>query len=494
MFQMAFAESGPGSGALIHPMMRYLPFVATACSIGFSVGFVMPRHDSGPRSQGASVGEYTEPEHRAVTRIDEDLSELDFTGLSRERQCEVLVRMAEKLEHSPSQADILLTAKALAGLSFEQGVELLGDLRSSEAFQALRAGGDDCVRQLLIERIAAANPEAALEYAQKRDLRILLGASLDAIAQRSAAEALRAISRLSGRHQIMGIWFVRGLSSGEFSMGPQSLGGTLDEAVAALKTNPGLFLQSQFGAQLRGLLATLASKDTEDPAAAVFKLRAAMRELFRAQPGVDARKADALVAQRIGDVAASMQFPNTADVHFGIFNALKENERGDAVAGRVVGRLARESGVEAAMRFAEERRADGVPKELALRAFLAISREDPRAAMRWIESLPAGPLRQGVLLAVAYAAIADATLVDPDAGHADALTDGGMRLFSDKTKTDYFVMLISGDSGIAGSMSRSSRSGSVLLDVPRSVFIEDLPIPEVEKVELWKLTAPIRAK
>jgi hypothetical protein len=317
---------------------------------------------------------------------------------------------------------------------------------------------------------------------------------VDSIAQRSAADALRAIGRLSGRHQIMGIWFVRGLSAGAFSLEPQDFGGTLEEAVAALKANAGVFLQGQFSGQLRGLLAALAAKGAEDPAAAVFRLRGALRDLFKAQAGGDSKKAEALASQRIGDIAAGMQFGGGSDVAFAIFNALKEPERGDAVAGRVVGALARESGVEAAMRFAEERRVDSVPKELALRAFLAVNREDPKAALQWIETLPSGPLRQGVLFAVAYAAIADATLVDPDAGHSAALMDAGLRLYSEKTKADYFAMLIPSEAVPAGTSAKGVRHGSPLLDVPRTVFIEELTVPEAMKEDLWRQSAPIRQK
>ncbi len=418
----------------------------------------------------------------------------DFSELTREEQVRVLLAVAAKLDKRQSQRECLRLAQLVKGVNFEQGQELLSILRADSSFRAMQGGGADLVRTYLVERIAADKPQDAVEQALKQDDRILLGAALDATAQRSAADALRIIAHLPGRYQIMGIWFVRGLSAGAFSLEPQELGGALEEAVAALKTNTGLFLQSQFGSQLRGMLARLAAKGLEDPAAAVFKLRGALRDLYRAQPGVDAKKADALVAQRIGEVAAGMQFSTAEDVPFAIYNALKDNERSDAIAGRVVSRLAGESGVEAAMRFAEERRGDVVPKELALRTFLAISREDPNAGVKWIESLPPGPLRQGVMLAVAYAAIADATVFDPDAGHAEALAEAGMRLFSEKTKTDYLVMLMTGESGFSGSGSRSARASSVLLDIPRPVFIEELAVPEAMKEDLWKQSAPIRAK
>ncbi len=463
------------------------------------MGFVFPLNKPAGNAGGTAhskrsqeSGEVAKNERGAADVLASG-QDLDFSGLAPERQLEALIKMSEHFEIRPLQDDVLHLAEALKGLSFERGMELLSQMRASDAFRSFRTGSD-MVRTLLVERIAGTNPESALGAAQKNDDRILLGAALDAMAQKNAAEAVRAIARLPGRYQIMGIWFVRGLSSGEFSLGPQQLGGTLEETVGALKTNASLFLQSQFGGQLRGLMAGLAAKDAEDPAVAVFKLRAAMRDLFRSQQGVDAKKADSLVTQRIGEFAASMQFSGVSDEPFAIYNALKETERNDAVAGRVMSRLVRESGLEAAMRFAGERRVNHIPKELALRAFLAVSREDPRAGLQWIETLPAGPLRQGVLLAVAYAAIADATTVDPDAGHAEALTDAGMRLFSDKTKTDYFLTLITGDGAHSGGLPRSMRNSALLLDVPRPVFIEELPIPEDQKLDLWKQSAPIRAK
>lgn len=480
-------------------MMRSLPFIATSCAIGLSIGFVAPL---GRRlMEPAGGGNPAKIEIHDTARAQEekwpnlpDSEGVGFSDLTSEQQGAALLGMAERLNRLPSQKDLLRLAKSLQTLSFEQAVQALEDVRVREQFRLLRAGGADLVRALLVERIAAANPQNALEKAQKTEDRILLGAALDAMAQHSAADALRAITHLPGRYQIMGIWFVRGLSATEFSLGPQMLGGSLEETVAVLKTNPGFFLQSQFGAQLRGLLASLAGKGMEDPAAAVFKLRGALRELFRSQPGVDAKKADIFVSQRIGEIAVSMEFLGTADVPFAIYNALKENERSDAVAGRVVSRLAKEAGVEAAIRFAEERRGDSIPKELALRTFLAVSREDPKAGLRWIETLPPGLLRQGVLLAVAYAAIADATVVDPDAGHAEALMEGGMRLYSETTKAEYFAMLAAGDVGLSGSGSRGARPGFALLDVPRSIFIEELPVPEALKADLWKQSAPIRAK
>jgi hypothetical protein len=480
-------------------MMRSLPLLATSCAIGLSIGFVAPFGKRPAQSPAASDAPQSEARDAAQMQDEKwpntaETEGIPFSDFTREQHGAALLQIAGQLNRLSSQKDLLRLAKALQTLGFEQAALALEDLRASEEFRALRAGGADLVRALLVERIAASDPQAALDRAQKMGDRILLGAALDTMAQHSAADALRAITRLPGRYQIMGMWFVRGLSAAEFSLGPQTLGGSLEEAVAALKTSPGLFLQSQFGAQLRGLLASLASKDVEDPAAAVFKLRGALRELFRAQPGVDAKKADVLVMQRIGEIAAAMQFSGTADVPFAIYNALKENERSDAVAGRVVSRLAKESGVEAAIRFAEERRGDSIPKELALRTFLAISREDPKAGLQWLETLAPGPLRQGVLLAVAYAAIADATVVDPDAGHADALTEGGMRLFSEKTKSEYFSMLAAGDTGSSGPASRSARTAFALLDVPRSVFIEELPVPEVLKGDLWKQSAPVRAK
>ena len=100
-----------------------------------------------------------------------------------------------------------------------------------------------------------------------------------------------------------------------------------------------------------------------------------------------------------------------------------------------------------------------------------------QSAITWIESLPQGVFRQGVLNSV----MMDAWMQSMSWGSDRAAIDAGAALLSKNSRMDYFASLMS-DRRFGGRGSAPSE------------LIAQLPISEDDKQELYRRIAPVKAK
>jgi hypothetical protein len=134
-------------------------------------------------------------------------------------------------------------------------------------------------------------------------------------------------------------------------------------------------------------------------------------------------------------------------------------------------------GVEAAIALAEQQQNPEFAKRAASGAWWGLAQQDRQSAITWIESLPQGVFRQGVLNSV----MMDAWMQSMSWGSDRAAIDAGASLLSKNSRMDYFASLMS-DRRFGGRGSAPSE------------LIAQLPISEDDKQELYRRIAPVKAK
>lgn len=128
-------------------------------------------------------------------------------------------------------------------------------------------------------------------------------------------------------------------------------------------------------------------------------------------------------------------------------------------------------GIESAVSFSEKQTDDETLRSAALGTWWSLVQKDPAAASSWIDSLPSGAFRQGVLTAV----MLNAWNLSNSWGSQQTAIDAGLQLSSKAAQLDYFTNMM------------NDRHGPP----KRTELINDLPIPEADKMELIRRVAPI---
>jgi hypothetical protein len=134
-------------------------------------------------------------------------------------------------------------------------------------------------------------------------------------------------------------------------------------------------------------------------------------------------------------------------------------------------------GVEGAISLAEKQVNEEFAKRAASGAWWGLAQQDHPGAFAWIESLPPGAFRNGVLNAVLW----DAWNQSMSWGSDRAAIEAGAQLLSKTSQMDYFASLLS-DRRFWGRGSAPSE------------MIAQLPISEAEKRELYQRISPVKAK
>lgn len=137
----------------------------------------------------------------------------------------------------------------------------------------------------------------------------------------------------------------------------------------------------------------------------------------------------------------------------------------------------REGGVDAAIALAEKQTNEDFTKRAASGVWWGLAQQDRPTALTWIESLPEGAFRQGVLRSV----MMDAWMQSMSWGSDRAAIDAGAALLSKASQMDYYASLMS-DRRFGGMGSAPSE------------IIAKLPLSESEKLELYRRVAPLKAK
>jgi hypothetical protein len=133
--------------------------------------------------------------------------------------------------------------------------------------------------------------------------------------------------------------------------------------------------------------------------------------------------------------------------------------------------------VDAAIALAEKQSNEEFAKRAASGTWWGLAQQDRQNALAWIESLPQGPFRTGVLNAVMF----DAWMQSMSWGSDRAAIEAGSKLLSKASQMDYFASLMS-DRRFSGRGSSPSE------------MIAQLPISDEDKAELYRRIAPLRTK
>jgi hypothetical protein len=394
-----------------------------------------------------------------------------FSVLPLERQKEVLVRLGTKISRGGSTGDQLLLAETVGKLDFDQAATLLAKLPKEE--EGAKTDPLDGTRSALAERLAALNPGRVLEMGKTAGDPKLAQAAVVAIAQKSGADAIRAIAQLPDKFQSAVVSEMKG----SFNDGLARASGSIESIAAVLKENPKLMdPKAASEGAVRRILGQVASQAAaQDPAAAMADVRRLAAGLVEVKPGEDPKAAESALVARIGSQMTKAMRSDAPQSERVVFDSLADTEKNDVqVALEAVARF-RTGGVEEAIRFAEKQSKEQFTKNAAGGVWWSLAQRDRPAAMQWIESLPPGPFRDGALNSF----MQEASFRTRSWGDSGETVRAGAEFLSKSSKLDYFTMLAGQSRGTG---------------ISRSEFIASLPLPEGDKAELRRRLAPIRPK
>ncbi len=406
---------------------------------------------------------------------------LGFEKLSLEKQVEALQRISDKRpkdeEYAPGiQIWIARMAKELTA---DQAVALIEALPQGKE-------GDEFLRATIAARLAAQDPMRALELGKKLDDPRTMACAIAALAQNSGADALRAVSEI-GEAKRGQVW------DNLFREGNFQSGGSFQEMAGVLREKPELLKDMRGNwAMSRILGMALTHTAMSDPAAALALVREFGAEIEKSAPadanegasGRDARRGGnrggsrpSMVSSMIQSTLSEMRASNP-DAASRFFDSLGEKEKSSWMhSDEAITRFQRQ-GIDAAVSFAEKQTNDESMRSAALGTWWVLAQRDRPAAVGWIDSLPEGAFRQGVLSAV----MVDAWNQSRTWGSEQAAIEAGATLGSESTKIDYFASLM------------SDRAFGFGRGSSRAELIQSLPITNAQKSALQQRLAPIKAK
>ena len=385
-----------------------------------------------------------------------------FSSLPPERQKDALLRWGSKRSALRSTSDELTMLRAVKTLSYEQAVALLEGVASATAGK-----GDsvDFVRVALKERLAALDPKLALEQGRQRGDSQLRSAAVVALTQKNAAEGLRAVAQLSEKER-EGVWALATTLT--------KPGGSIQDLAVLLKEMPQSAKVSAFSLGLEGSLGWLAAKRmVTDPVGGLGELRQISAELLEAK-GLGKASPSEQQQDQLHTIMATMLelralSPAAART---VFDALSEGERSNFLVSLEAAARLKETGPDAAVRFAETQAREESVKEAARGVWQALAQQDRSAALQWIESLPAGSFRDGVLASV----MREAALRTRSFGNAQEAVETGAELLSKATQLDYYAQLVAKNR------------------LAPSEVIDSLPLSDADKQELRRRAAPVKVQ
>ncbi len=392
----------------------------------------------------------------------------EFHSLTPEKQRDALLNLSTHISKGGTCGDQLLMARVVNQLTFEQTSLLLESIAKPEDGKTTQP---TAARTALLERLAALNPERALELGKSSQDPKATQTALMALAQKNGAEALKAMAQLPEKF--------RGSVMGEmrqgFNDGIGKATGTLSELTAALKANPELFdPKSNAEGTVRRLVGQVASQAaTSDPNAAMRDLRKMASELVPA--GENSKAAESALVAKVASQMTRTLRSEGGSADLVVFNSLADNEKNGMMVSLEAAAQFRRQGTDAAIQFAEKQTSDQFSKDAATGVWWSLAQQDRSAALQWIESLPQGSFRDGALNSV----MQESMLRTRSWGDAEQSIKAGMDLISKRSQLDYFAVMAQQRRGDGTSSSE---------------FISSLPLTDADKRELRRRMAPIQMK
>lgn len=391
----------------------------------------------------------------------------EFSAFDLQKQTDILKRISSKAGINLPPSSILLLAKMVPTLPADRIEELLQETPSGKVEH-------EEVRRILAERLADIDPSRALELGKKLEDRSVLAAALTVIGEKDTAKALQFIQSLPkelGKGVLQD--YFRKADAG-------TLGGSPLEVAKTLANLPVLQDLGWNGAHgVTETLGNLLSKTAAtDPAAALATVKELVTELARLKKDGENQgfNPDRLTSGILQGALNRLRSENPQAAS-AFFDAIPDASKTSWMFPEEALSRFRTGGVDAAISLAEKQENPEFAKRAASGAWWGLAQQDRPTAMAWIESLPQGVFRQGVLNSV----MMDAWMQSMSWGSDRAAIDAGAALLSKNSRMDYFASLMS-DRRFGGRGSAPSE------------LIAQLPISDDDKQELYRRVAPVKGK
>lgn len=408
---------------------------------------------------------------------------VSFADLPKPQQLDTLVRISKQARDTSSHQ--LLLARLANDLPTENLEELLAGLTERIKVPQYIAEKDCGAIALLAERLASRDPQQAIALGLRCKDSCIVQAGLNELLSRDAAEAFRAKAALPKDRTSLLLFFPACQS------GLVAPGGSFHEAVRAIRSDPGL-LENVAAANswdLPQTLGSLAAKAaSSDPAQALAAVRASAAEFVQSNPKRNpaatelelAKQSDALIKRIAANTVDSLRFESAAAASV-LFDALKDTEKFSVHFAVEAAARFKHAGSEAAIAFAESQASKESMVSAASGVWWALAQKDRRAALTWIESLPAGAFRDGIFQSIRMHAY-NRNFARDD---TEVALGAASSLLSRRSQIDYYAATLSSlplelDPGFGW---RNGRS--------RAELIDTLPLTAREKGELESRVAPI---
>lgn len=414
-----------------------------------------------------------------------------FEELGVERQREIFEKIAQRLAKESSPGIQLGITRLVNSLSVAQVSALLEAL-PREQFKGGGGQGPGFVRWALAQKLASEDAGLSLDLGKKLKDEVLMGSAVAVMARKSGADALRAVAGLPEEERARVLAAMDGA-------GIEKVGGSVKEILEVFRENKSLAAGALNGMSGRGggwqlsrlMGAALAGTALQSPSDALeqyAELSAFMEEMAPGDEGRSGRGGrgggrrggggpPGSPASWILQSTLSMMRVSSPESASALFDSLGENVRSPWMfTDEAISRF-RRSGVDSAVGFAEAQSDPEALRSAALGTWWILAQRDREGALQWIESLPQGAFRQGVLTAV----MVDAWNESRTWGSSQAAIEAGAKLASRASQLDYYASLM------ADRPERSySQRGT------KTELINQLPVSEAEKEELYRRVAPIK--
>ncbi|MEI6713530.1 MAG: hypothetical protein WCO60_07250 [Verrucomicrobiota bacterium] len=394
-----------------------------------------------------------------------------FETWPTEKQKETLLRLRTKygaFSLYPTNVQLWLARQA-KGLSGDQISNLLEALPSGK-------DADANTRRLLIERLAAEDPQRAIELARKLKDETLIGTAVASVAQKSGPEALRLLAGV--KESELG----RILNQMTSPVWPSRFNGSVSDVADFLRKNTKLAEGSKAN-QFGSLCGKLVAQSAGDSTAELEEVRVLARELAgngKADQTEDAKKnsADAFL-KYVTDHAYRGFVGNSPEKGSAFLDGVPESQKSSWLLQVDAVSKYRNEGLESAIQLAEKQGGDEFVKMAASGTWVALAQENRKDALAWVETLPEGPFRQGAYMGVLMDAF---RYVGNEMGLQHAIE--AAQELSPQSKVGYYDELI-----------QLSRQWGTMWGSPTpGQIIERTPLTPEQKDELYRRVAPIRAK
>ena len=396
-----------------------------------------------------------------------------FGDFELSKQADVLRRLSGKAGSVLPPSSLALLAKIVPQLSGDQAAALLQELPSGKI-------ENEEVRRFLVERLAELDPARAVELGKTLGDSKMMAVVVSVKAEEDAAAALALLKGLPADRAKEALSNVLQ----DQQAGVRQIKGSVNDFIRVLKDLPGaeeIDWKSWGNSNgLSQILGGLIARDAEkDPVAAIAIVKATAADLVSGlkQNGSNMEKEEAglvnmMLERMLGRLRA--QSPQTASV---FFDAIPDGLKTAWMFPVEALSRYKSNGVDDAIALAEKQSNEEFARRAASGAWWGVAQQDRQTALTWIESLPQGAFRTGVLNAVMF----DAWMQSMSWGSDKAAIEAGAKLLSKSSQMDYFASLMS-DRRFSGRGSSPSE------------LMDQLPISDADKAEIYRRIAPLRSK